>query len=416
MKEYLGKMLKNRFASGLVIFFTSNLFISVLNYLFVTISARVLGPARYSEIGSLFSFLLIVAVPFQVVAQLIIQKSGARTDKQRFFENILSYQQNNSRKLLVFYLVISFLITFIGFMFKLSLFSSISLGIITFLGFNTLIYLSALQSMQRFWQFSLTLIGLTVVKIIGPIFIVFITASIYPLLIFLVLGYFVQYLLSRFYFEKLGFGKSRGDQILTIDKLFDKQFWLTAISIGGVTCYANLDVIFAKLLLSDIDAGLYTAWNLFAKMILYLMAPLSGIAYIYFTEVSTKKQHTQKFITLSAFTIFLMIIMAILYSLFADTFINIIFGQNYLSIDKFLGLAGIFGGLYALLTIVNNYYLAKGNSVVFITGIGVPIYILLMYLFVHKISDLVYINIFFSLFLLIIMLGFKYKSNHAQKQ
>ena len=108
--------------------------------------------------------------------------------------------------------------------------------------------------------------------------------------------------------------------------------------------------------------------------------------------------------------------MAILYSLFADTFINIIFGQNYLSIDKFLGLAGIFGGLYALLTIVNNYYLAKGNSVVFITGIGVPIYILLMYLFVHKISDLVYINIFFSLFLLIIMLGFKYKSNHAQKQ
>src|SRR3989344_3767766 len=76
MKKFIGKIFFNRFFQGGMVLTTTNLILGFLNYLFNSLSGKLLGPAKYSEISALFSYLVIFGVPSAVIQTEIIRRLG----------------------------------------------------------------------------------------------------------------------------------------------------------------------------------------------------------------------------------------------------------------------------------------------------------------------------------------------------
>src|SRR3990167_10800062 len=88
MKRFINKLLINRFFQGGMVLTSTNLILGFLNYLFNSLSGKLLGPAKYSEISALFSYLVIFGVPSAVIQTEIIRRLGqAGTDRLKLVKS-----------------------------------------------------------------------------------------------------------------------------------------------------------------------------------------------------------------------------------------------------------------------------------------------------------------------------------------
>jgi O-antigen/teichoic acid export membrane protein len=132
---------------------------------------------------------------------------------------------------------------------------------------------------------------------------------------------------------------------------------------------------------TPLETGLYSSWSLFAKILFYLVGPIIQVVFVFFAE--NRKQKLQEQVLLISLGILLFVGVAgyIGYAFFGRFFILILFGNKYLSLLPYLGLAALFGSLYSALNFLNSYFLAKKSRFALILFFSLPLYWLLLNIF-----------------------------------
>ena len=411
----LSRFLQNSFVRGSLILTVATFLGSFINYLFNIVVAKKLGPTGFGEITALFSYTTIFSVPMTVITMVIIQKIGSNTTRGLAYA--LTLEQWFLSKLKKWWLLLIpflFLTPFIQKLTNLSFYSSVSIVPFVMIGFIGAYYGALLQGLHLFGWISAIGSIAVFLKLSGALAITNVDSGILLIIIFLFISA-ASAIVSSFLVLRT---KSKGSTLIqsklkkrVLGSLFQKQVVVTFFSILGLTLLGNADIVTAKKFLSSEQAGIYGSWSLFAKIILYLIGPMITASYIFFSSLKNKQNHELVLkISLAALAT-IGVVCFVLYQYLSLPVIHILFGAKFNSIAPVLGLASIFGSLYASTTLINNYFLSKKSLFSLMPIIAGLAYIPSLYFFGYTIQNLITVNIATGSVLLLLQIGCLVKYN-----
>lgn len=186
--------------------------------------------------------------------------------------------------------------------------------------------------------------------------------------------------------------------------LSQKQVLITAASVMSMTLFSNLDIIFVKKFFTAFEAGIFSSWSLFAKIILYAIGPIMQVSFIFF---ATSKNQEKQNLTLKVMLITLLVVGIfgyLFYSFFGDIIIGVFFGKKFITVSPYLHYAAIFGGFYTAISLLNNYFLAKRNNFSIILPLLIPFYLTGFFIIPKTLTAVINLNIGFSVVTAVIYL------------
>jgi len=418
----LTRFLRNSFLRGTIIFTVTTFLGGVLNYVFNLIVAKKLGPSGFGEISALFSYTTIFSVPMAVITMVIIQKIGSNKDMGLSYALTLEkWFRSKLKKWWIVLIPFLFISPVIQKLTNLSFYSSISLVPFIMLSFLGAYYGALLQGLHLFgWVSAIGTIAV-LLKLSGALAITDVSFGVLLIIVFLfisnataILGYFVA-------LRRLSAGsvliKSKLNKRI-VSSLFQKQVVITFLSILGLTLLGNADIVTAKKFLHTEQAGIYGAWSLFAKIILYLIGPLITSSYIFFSSQKNKQSH-EKVLKISILIIGVIGITSfVFYRNLPLPLINLLLGPKFDAVAPVLGFASVFGSLYAATTFINYYFISKKSYLSVMPFIVGLIYIPSLYFFGHTIQNLIAINIAAASLLMLLQIGslVKYNTDNGTKK
>lgn len=402
MRKKITALANHPFIQGGIILSISNVITGFLNYFFNSLSAKALGPAGFGEITALFSYLVVFSVPLGVISTDLIRRIGhLKSDKNN---TILGWERWIWKKLYQWRLLIIpyFLLTLIvPRLTNLSLFSSIALLIFILLAFIGTFYNATIQGLQLFAIAAGLSIVSVLLKLIGPLLVSFHFGGVNLVIAVLVIGSFLLLPVYQIIIRKNLINNQEKSIISVplnkrIKSLFlNQNMIITTLSLLAITLFNNFDMMFAKKFFTSEMAGLYGAWNLLAKIVLYAGGPLSGLSFVFFSNQSYKKQHKQSLLFISVGIFLVGLIMLVAYSLFGKLIVSLLFNKNYFVIVNFLPQAAIFGCLYSLISIINGFFLANNSRYSLIITFLFLVYFISLILFGRFFSNLINLNLLF---------------------
>lgn len=402
--KIIKSLLRNNFVKGGAFFTASSFLVSFFNYLFNLLAARKLGPQNYGEIIALFSYISIFSVPTQVISIFLVQKIASSGDNKFTYAFSLETFLWERLKKWWFIFPLSLLTTpFIPQLTNLSLITSTAVLPLILISFIATAYASLLQGLNLLILFSLTSIFAGLIKLSGTLFAAN-PNGLLIIIIFIMLSSVLSLGVMMAAFNILN-KKQQKKSVVKIENrlsslLFNRQFTLILLSTLALNLLNNFDILYVKKYLPSTEAGIYASWSLFAKIILYAIGPLISVSFIFF---SGEKKGGQKVFRLSlVFLLFIGILSYIAYTFFSSTLVNFFFGNKFISVLPYLSSAAIFGSLYTILNFVNNYYVARKSKVSLVIPILIPIYMVVIFFVGRNISEIILLNIFFSLAALLI--------------
>src|SRR3989344_2305173 len=396
------KIWANEFFKGSVYFLLTSFLVNLLNYIFNFMIGRGLGPKGYGEISTMFSYTNIALTPTVVFSSYIIKKIGEKTANELPY--VVSIEQSfklRMKKIVWLFLALILIVPLISSQTNLSLETSFTLIILVFLGYFGSFYNGALPGLRYFFAFSLFGIITALIKLLGAFSILISLNSLLIILFFLILSS-VFFPVVSYYYLKAKVAKISGLKIRKISRnvisvFKNRNFQLIFLSTLSLTFLNNADVIYVKKYLTSFEAGIYASWSIFSKLILYALGPLISISFIFYSAKSQSSNHSLT-LKLSLIILFLVFFVSyVIYSFFPQTLINIFFGNKFNLLLPFLSYASVFGALYAVLVYLNNYYLAKESKAALILPLFTPLYLLGLFLIKKNILNVIRLNIFFSL-------------------
>lgn len=395
MKAHFERMSKNKFLQGGAILTASHYAASFLNYLFNSLSAKALGPDGYSEIAALFAYVSILSIPIIVITTIIVRRLGqAGEHRNAVGKEFEQWFWQQSKRIIVFVPFLYILVLFLPSVTNLSTLSIVTLITLLILNLGSVIYISLLQGLHLFIQFSVATLLIVGFKFVGALAVYSGIGSLPIIYLFVLIGTASPLLFGKWSLKQIK--PSQGNysfrkKVRAI--IFQKNIIITAISLISLSIVGNLDIILAKKMFDGYNAGLYSAWSLFSKIILYFIGPINMISLIFFSA-KENKHHRKKtmFIILGLF-ILVGIALYASYVLFGNLLIEIIFNNDYAPIQPLLGFAALFGFLYTYITLINNYFLSQNSKSSLIVAFSVPMYIGLLLIFGTNMYSFILINI-----------------------
>lgn len=373
-----------------------------------------LGPRGYSEITTLFSYLSLTSIPTLVVSSFIVQKvASTRSNK---LEYVFTLEELFWRKIKNYwYVLIGFLLLtpYVAKFTNLSPITGIVVIPLIILSFVSTFYGASLQGLNYLILYSLIGILAVVIKLLGPVLIFLGIDGFSTLILFLLLSSLIP-LLVIYISIRLQFKKNIVTPITKIEKkirslIYNPQFLLILASTLALNLFNNFDVIFVKKFFTSQDAGIYGAWSLLAKIVLYGIGPMISVSFIFF---SGQKKKNRDIFRISVLILAIIGFLSItVYSFFARFIVNFFFGDRFMSVLPYLSRAAVFGSLYSMLTFINNYYLAKKSKISLILPVLIPVYLFFIFLIKKDLNSVIWLNIIFSFTALLLHLVFYLKTD-----
>lgn len=396
MKKLIKHSLSNTFISGGILLTLSNYFVAFLAYVFNFLIAHSMGPAPYGEVTTLNSYLLITAVPVNVVMTVLIQKIGSReSDKEAYAHSVVEWGRALIKRWWFLFVLVFVPIPFMPQITNLSPVVAYVLIPIAVMAFLASFYDAIFQGLKMFVLFSFLITLQAVLKLSGAVTVTAHLGGLMVVMVFLTLGAALKLYLSYILFERK---KPKNANLQRIEKravhiLKDRQLIISTVSILSITLMNNLDIMFVKKYFTSYEAGIYSSWSLLAKVVMYFAAPVLMVSYIFFTSSDQKHNH-RKTLVLSLICIVVIGICSFLaYSYLGPQLIAVLFGAKFLSLLPFLPLAGIYGGIYLFAFFLNQYYLSKKKGIVLSLPVFLIIYTILLFVTGNVLVNIMYINI-----------------------
>lgn len=409
MRKTFNRLWENKFFQGGILLTTSSFIINLANYLFNFLVAHSLGPAGFGEITSLFSYITLTAVPVSVLSNFVIQKISNNTNRLAYTASLEEYFFRQLKKWWLPLVAIFLLSPLIPRITNLTTISSYALPPIIALGFITSFYNASFLGLRLFWWSCLLALFATTLKLSGAILVSFRVDGLATIIISLLLSSLLVFCAQRYIFQRVIKSKIK-DSSPRLEKrmihvVTSRQFVITLLSVLALISFSNLDIIFVKKFFPPNITGIYSAWSLLAKIVLYLISPLSAIGLIYFASHDTRSQHrstmNRTLLFLAVFSIFILIV----YHFFAPMITTLLFGQRFSSVIPYFGKAAVFGIGYMYLSFFNSYFLAKKSNFTLILPLLLPFYVLSLFLLGKSIANIMNTNIVFMAILVTLYLS-----------
>lgn len=399
MQNAIKNLWNNDYAKGGVFLTVASLVGSGLNYIFNFTIAHSLGPRGYGEIVAFNSYLGLTSIPITVLSTVLIQKissSGRKT--YQIAGEIEFFFLHRLKRWGFFFLFLFLIIPFVPRLTNLSpelAYFLVPTFVASLVG---AFYSSSLNALKLFTATAvLSIIGV-LLKLSGALLVATASQGLPTVTVFLFLSAVIPLIGSAYFFR-------RKIPVLKIDStilnkrlkhiLLSRIFILTTLSVIGFTFFGNVDIIFVKKFFSPAESGIYSAWNLFSKIIFYLLGPIVSVSFIFFSGDKGRSLKPLFYTLLSLCGIFGCAFIA--YTFFDKTVILILFGAKFLSLQPYLQASSIFGFFYALIVFLNSYFLAKKHLAAVLLTAGLPFYVAALFIFGKNIEQIIFTNISFAI-------------------
>lgn len=335
MKAHLERLGKNKFVQGGAVLTISLYAASFLNYLFNSLAAKALGPDGFSEIAALFAYVNILSIPTIIITTIIVRRLGQAGDlRNAVGKEFEQWFWLNARKymfLIPFLYILMLVLPGLTNLSTLSIFTLITLLIINLCA---VIYISLFQGLHMFVEFSIATLLIVSLKFVGALGAYLHLGHLSLIYACVLLGTASPLLYGKWLLSKIKPSKKQytfTKKVRTI--IMQKNVVITAISLISLAILGNLDVIFAKKIFLSNDAGLYSAWSLFSKIILYFIGPINMISLIFFSAKETIEHRKKTMYGILGIFLVVGFTMFCTYVIFGDFLITLIFTEKYSAVD-----------------------------------------------------------------------------------
>jgi len=407
----ISKVLKSNFFRSSLTFSIASFVVSVIGYIINLLIARTFSLANYGEYMTSMSYVLFLSVPITTFGLIVIQRIGKEVvSKRKLLASNLerwlySELKTNWLSLILLAMIFGALVYFKG---NLGLPAILFILATSFLTFFQVFYSASLQAFKNFFMAGLLLIIIFTGKLLLSIGVI----TLSPSLINLFLAFVLSLLLGIIFGRKMIIGNQKNispevsHKFLNIYKyLKKKNLLITLITTLGIVGLGNVDLILVKKFLPADQAGLYSSISLLGKIILYVATPLSQVAFSYFTGSDSKHNSTKILSLLSVVYLFIGTVSTLIYYLFPDIIIGIIFGSKFLVIGNLIWLAAIFGTLYSLVALYGQYFISKNSWWGSLLFLGLITQFILIFINHVSLFEVMKINIYIAISITILFSG-----------
>lgn len=383
MKQVYKKIIQDSFLKAGFWVLLSTLFLNTGNYLYHLIMARMLGPTGYGLLESVISFSYLLFIPLIVLSTIIIKFTSdyKGKDEAHKISHFYNYIKNKTILFgLIFSAVILICSPFIIYFLKLpSVVYSLILSIIFFIGLLGSLNKSILQGVSNFFAFSISNILETGAKIIFAVALVYIGFDVEGAFAAIALSMLVGLFVTIPYIKKLQFNY-KGE--IAIKPILHYGFPVL-LTYFALTSLYTADVLLVRFFFSPVESGFYAALSVLGRIIYFAVAPVTIVMFPFISEHHARGTDYKKFFYYSiGLTVFGVLTILIIYFLFPNFIIGLLFGKEYLAISPYVGIFGVFIALYSISALLATFYLS-----------------------IHK-TKMIYILMFFTLSQIILILLF----------
>jgi len=398
------------FKSG-IIFMIGSISVALLNYLYHVFMGRMLGPAEYGILGSLFAIIYLSTFSSntfnRVISKYAAEFKGKNKDGclkkliTRGFYKISLYG-------LIFLFVYILLTPYIAEFMNLN--NTIGLIIVGVIGYFSIlgsVITGALNGLQKFiWQNSLSFVS-AALKLGFALLLVYLGFGVHGALIAVIIGAIVLLFIGAYSLRK--------EIKINGDSFNSKEIYLYAVPVFLSAILPLLLITFDQILVkhffSSIDAGYYAAAGNIAKIIWFGSGFLVSALFPKIVMDKSRGKDASKLLTKGLiYTSFLVLIGVGIYFATPRLIVLAIYGSDYLPITAFIGMFGLALGLYSITQVFIVYNLAvEKYKFLWILLFGFLFEVAGIAIFHSSLSDIIKISLLAESFILAAMFVYNRK-------
>lgn len=338
--------------------------LNVGNYVFHFFSARELGPAAYGDVVSLLALAGLIALPLGGI-QVVVARAVARLSTVDDAEQLRAYVRLGllataavSTAIALVLIALSPLIQdWLG---VGSLSAVVLTGALTVPALLTPIALGVAQGLQRFTLLSVSLTLSTVVRLASLVVVLALGAGVAGVLGASLVGSVVALFVPLAGLRARLRGRRSESPSLSRAGL-TTSLLPSVIGLLAITALTTADVLVAKVVLDDHDAGIYGGASLIGRVIFYLPAVILTVLLPKVSARTTRGETSGDILAASvAVTLVASTLVTLVYALAPELVVRVAFGSEYDDATGLLGLFGIAMTGYAVLNVLLVYHLARG--------------------------------------------------------
>lgn len=401
MKKF-SNLIKHPLFSGSAIMIIGSNGVSFINYLFHFVMGRMLGPANYGELASIISLIgLLGIIPGSVVLVITKQVSAAKSDNE--VSGLVSWFKKKIFAVSIIYTLFLILLTPMMTSFlKIHNLSYLILMAVSFLfSLQSSLNRAILQGLLRFKEMVTSILVENSAKLIVSILLVYLGWQVGGVVLALVVASLLGLYITIFYL-KLDV-KAAKEAKMTPDVKSMLSFAVpVALQSLAITSLYSSDVILVKHFFSTYDAGLYAALSTLGKIIFFGAGPIAGVMFPLVSQRKSKGQEYRKIFIYSFFaTAMLAAGILLIYWLFPQLAVQVLYGTLYSGAAHLLVWFGVFISLFTFSALLINYNLSLGNtSIVGLPLVAALAQIILIWFFHQNLFMVIFISIIITALLL----------------
>ena len=341
---------------SLIMVIGSNL-VNAFNYFYHLIIGRLLGPEGYSELAALFSLIVLLSVLPGAFAPVIVKYiSAAKSDDEiaslwGWFHRLMWWLGISMTfiLLLISPLLKDFLHVDINWHIWLV---AIASGIALPLTANR----SVLIGLMQFHQHVFNGLAENTIKLGLGVGLIFLGWMVSGAMTALVLGYGFALLLTFWQLKKY----RTNVKLVSVDR---KDIYKYALPVFmqslAMMSLMSVDIILVRHLFSAETAGVYAGMSTMGRIIFYASGAVGSVMFPLVSARYSRGEAYRTVFLLSLLMVSLMVVgLLIIYSVFPEIMISLLYGSAYLSGEGSLVWFGLMGGLLALNSLYISYNLA----------------------------------------------------------
>lgn len=365
MQHIITSFTKNTFLRNSTILFIGTMAVNVLNYVFHLVVGRMVSPSAYGEIESLVSLFAIISVPAGTLT-LIAMKYAADMKATENFEGTAELSKYLMLKVFVYGAPLFLVALLFTPLVKSFLHIEESLPVVLLWAVMFFSFLSAatsgiLTGWQKFSNTSVVGVLSTCLKLLSALFFLKLGFSVSGVVGSYVLATLFVYLANLWLLKKFFQRNNSLERSTTTFSFSDIKSYIAPAFFGtlSLAILGNVDMIFAKHHLEASLSGGYGALSIAAKTIFFVTGVLTTVLFTMSAEESRQGKHDSKIFHLAVWlTVLVVIGSTLVFSLFPEFIVSILFGEKYLAISHSLGWFALAAGIYSLANLFLQYLLS----------------------------------------------------------
>ena len=405
IKIKVNNFVKHPIIAGSAVLVVGSMAANVVNLIYQVGMGKILEPADYGILLSLYSILYILSiVPTSSSVSIVKFISSAKNEKER------SGIYHSVKKLVFRVATVGtlFVVLFSPFIAKFlninDVFSVVLTAGVFFFLLTTLVNQSSLQGILKFMGVVLPNFVSAFAKLILGVIFIFLGLSVRGAMLAVVIGAGFAYLLSVKMID--GHFQKESKTNLNLDK-FIKYSGPVLLQAFAFTSLFTLDVILVKHFFSPYEAGIYATVSTLGKIVYFAAAPVASVM---FPHISSRYAKGEKYYELLFGSIGLTFLISLVvvgcYFLFPNLIINILYRSKYIAAAPLLFLMGLFIAFLTMSNLLVNFFLSIDlPRVVILPFIVAVLQIISIWFFHNSLSQVIMISTIETAIMCVILFG-----------